>query len=324
MRQIRTGIVYQNTFPPKTGISARGAVLCCPGNRYIVNMEESIAAMKLRQMISKRGLIGLLVLCILICVVNVAGAQAETAAAEQSADVQSDLENRFNDVPTLEYNGVTYRLKNRLTSVLILGTALETEGAEIGVPRAEFVAMLVVDDNARTITPIQIDCLAPVSVEGMEAAETMRTLFSRNEDQKASADILRQGMNGLMSEEILEHYLTLDIDSLESYDAVSAPEENETPKAVMKRRLKALLAQAESASSDELNDMFVSMSDHILTDMKTGAIMKIIDKTDRYEVTDSVYVPGSYVLENEQEVFDVDEAGFLDIIVNTFYEEKIW
>jgi len=37
-----------------------------------------------------------------------------------------------------------------------------------------------------------------------------------------------------------------------------------------------------------------------------------------------VYVPGSYVLENEQEVFDVDEAGFLDIIVNTFYEEKIW
>jgi len=92
----------------------------------------------------------------------------------------------------------------------------------------------------------------------------------------------------------------------------------------MKRRLKALLAQAESANSDQLNDMFVSMSDHIVTDMKTGAIMKIIDKTDRYEVMSSVYVPGSYVLENEQEVFDVDEAGFLDIIVNTFYEEKIW
>ena len=287
-------------------------------------MEDSIAAMKLRQMISGRGLIGLLMICILICIVNVAGAQAETAAGEQSADVQSELENRFNDVPTLEYNGITYRLKNRLTTVLILGTARETEGAETGVPRAEFVAMLVVDDNAKTITPVQIDCLTPVSVEGMEAAETMRTLFSGNEDQKVSADILRQGMNGLMNEEILEHYLTLDIDSLEEYDALSAPEENETPKAVMKRRLKALLAQAESANSDQLNDMFVSMSDHIVTDMKTGAIMKIIDKTDRYEVKSSVYVPGSYVLENEQEVFDVDEAAFLDIIVNTFYEEKIW
>lgn len=280
--------------------------------------------MKLRQMISKRGLIGLLVVCILIGLVNVAGAQAETAMGEQNRDAQSDLENRFNDVPTLEYNGMTYRLKNRLTSVLILGTALETEGAEIGVPRAEFVAMLVVDDDAKTITPIQIDCLAPVSVEGMEAAEVMRTLFSKNEDQTVSADVLRQGMNGLMNEEILEHYLALDIDSLEEYDALSEPQENETPKAVMKRRLKALLAQAESASSDQLNDMFVSMSDHILTDMKTGAIMKIIDKTDRYEVKDSVYVPGDYALENEREVFDIDEAGFLEIIVNTFYEEKIW
>lgn len=283
--------------------------------------------MNIRKMISKRGLIGLLILCLLILALNVAGAQAEAVEPEDAqSSAQNELENRFSDIPTLEYNGVNYRLKNRLTTVLIMGTARETAEVDKGAVRAEFIAMLVVDDNAKTITPVQIDSLTPVAVEGMEAAEAMRTLFSAGEDQHISCDTLRQGMNGLLQAEILEHYLSLDIDALEPYDALAVVEEgdDQTPKAVMKRRLKALKAQAESSNSDELNDLFTSLSDHIVTDMKTGAIMKIIDKADRFEVLPSVYVPGAYALENEKEIFVVDEAGFQEIIINTFYEENIW
>lgn len=283
--------------------------------------------MNIRKMISKRGLIGLLILCLLILVLNVAGAQAEAVEPEDAqSSAQNELENRFSDIPTLEYNGVNYRLKNRLTTVLIMGTARETAEVDKGAVRAEFIAMLVVDDNAKTITPVQIDSLTPVAVEGMETAEPMRTLFSAGEDQHISCDMLRQGMNGLLQAEILEHYLSLDIDALEPYDALAVVEEgdDQTPKAVMKRRLEALKAQAESSNSDELNDLFTSLSDHIVTDMKTGAIMKIIDKADRFEVLPSVYVPGVYALENEKEIFVVDEAGFQEIIINTFYEENIW
>lgn len=280
-------------------------------------------------MISKRGLIGLLVIALLIGLINVAGAKAEQdpplgeIARENGA---SDLENRFSDVPTLDYNGVTYRLKNRLTTLLVMATARETAEIDQGAVRAEFIAILVVDDDARTVTPVQIDCLTPVAVEGMEKPETMRTLFSAYEDQKVAGDTLRMGLNDLLPAEIIEHHLSLDIDALEPYDALVEVDENApmTPKAVLKRRVKALMAQAESSSTSQLNDLFVSLSDHIVTDMKTGAIMKIIDKSDRYEVLPSVYVPGSYALESEVEVFDVDEAGLTEILVNTFYEESIW
>ena len=57
-------------------------------------------------------------LCLLLCFMNI-GAWAETE--------RGDLTERFSDEITVEYNGVTYRLRSRLTTVLAMGTSRTTD-----------------------------------------------------------------------------------------------------------------------------------------------------------------------------------------------------
>ena len=68
---------------------------------------------------------------------------------------RGDLAERFSDVSRIEYNGTVYSLRNRITTVLFMGIALDEE---IGAKVSDLTALVVLDDNEKKITPIRLSC----------------------------------------------------------------------------------------------------------------------------------------------------------------------
>ena len=89
-----------------------------------------------------------------------------------------------------------------------------------------------------------------------------------------------------------------------------------------KERLHAIKAKAEASTTDEINGMFNALSGYIVTDMKSGALMKIVDKLDLYEGQPTIPLP---VLEENMEDgqvrLAVDEDAVLPAVLDVFYEE---
>ena len=82
-----------------------------------------------------------------------AGAHAETVVGDPNA--------RFAGIPTLELDGVTYRLNRRLTTILLMGVDQTAEQQQEANYRnggqADFLALVVVNDSQKTIHVIQIN-----------------------------------------------------------------------------------------------------------------------------------------------------------------------
>ena len=82
-----------------------------------------------------------------------AAAHAETVVGDPSA--------RFAGIPTLELDGVTYRLNRRLTTLLLMGVDKTVDQQQDATFRnagqADFLALIAVDDNAKTVSIIQIN-----------------------------------------------------------------------------------------------------------------------------------------------------------------------
>lgn len=254
-------------------------------------------------------------LCLLLCFMNI-GAWAETE--------RGDLTERFSDEITVEYNGVTYRLRSRLTTVLAMGTSRTTDPE--GQVRVEYLAMIVVDDDLNQITPIQLDVRTLVPAADGETVQ-LRMCYGQEEDAKLNCEQVLQAVNALLPDAILEHYVALDIDGLDMYDdeeALAAAAAGDT-EALFKARLRTLQAEAESASSSELNALFNELSDYIVTDLKSGAMMRIADKVDRYDVLPTVDIAGEVTADAAGgEVYQIDTEDLLANVVSTFFEEKIW
>lgn len=77
------------------------------------------------------------------------------------AQQRGDLATRFAMEPSLTWQGETYRLRKRLTTILLLGVDQSGFESSVGSYRnggqADFQLLLVVDDNRKTITPLQLD-----------------------------------------------------------------------------------------------------------------------------------------------------------------------
>ena len=239
------------------------------------------------------------------------GISAVTANAET---VRGDLSERFNDVPKIEYEGQTYSLKNRITTVLAMGIGQD----EAGNPRTDVNFMLVVDDNAKTFSVIEIpsDTLVQVSREdGTLWNMRFQDVYAQGEDPDAGGMKTVEILNGVLGDTRVEHYLAFDAEGAAVLDIELASIED------TKERLKAMMTLVEEMDSDQLNDTYKLLGDYIITDMKSGAVMKIIDKMDRYEVLPRTTLPGAQYNANDGgTLYVADVNEILKFCVNTFYE----
>lgn len=249
----------------------------------------------------------LICLALVFCLVQAAG----FAAAET---VRGDLTERFGDIPRIEYEGQSYALKNRITTVLAMGFGTD----ESGKARSDVNFLLVIDDDAKTFSVIEIpaDTLVQVTREdGTPWNARFQDVYAMGADPDEGGLKMVEAMNGLLDEERVEHYLAFDASGAAVLDEGLADIEN------TKERLKAMKALVEEMDSDQLNDTYKLLGDYIITDMKSGAVMKVIDKMDRYEVLPRITLPGAQYNANDGGTLYVHDTNeILKLRVNAFYE----
>ena len=241
-------------------------------------------------------------------------------------DTYIDLESRFSDIPTYEYNGVTYYQKDRMTTTLILCAELPADGGQ-GAGRLEIVILLVTDDDNDTAVPIQLSAnMRAAWLEGENGEKTLGELYASCETGEAGAAMLLETVNALFPEAVAEHFFLLDIAGLPILDGAANDDVNVTGEALVER-LKKIYKGVESGQSDA-NEMLSALSGYIYTGMKSGQLMKVVDKADRYDRSSRTPFPviisdADAAAEAAAEaVLEPDLAAFEEMMISIYYEEN--
>ena len=150
-----------------------------------------------------------------------------SAAAET---VVGDLEARFADV-TLEYDGKVYRKRSRVETVLIAGIdkRVDEEPAENEYRnggQADFIMLIVIDDELDTIQPIQIsrDTMTDItvlnvmgSVSGTRYAQICLA-HSFGDGREQSCELLAEAVSGLMAGIEISDYYVMNLDGIAAFN----------------------------------------------------------------------------------------------------------
>lgn len=234
------------------------------------------------------------------------------AGAAMGETVRGDLTERFANIPQIEYGGETYYQRSRLTSLMVTGILPDEKD---GAPRTDFVAVFAIDDNEKRITPIYIDGQTTVEIEGESLP--LREVYALGEDPDENCLRMVDTVNGLLGGELLEDYMAIDLDGITAVAAFSQLEGN------TRERLHLLRLILEKIPSKQLNKMYGEISDYVVTDMKSGAVMRVLDKTDRYEIAETVDLP---VLPAQAEGDPIlpDAERILEMVIGVFYDTKLF
>lgn len=264
----------------------------------------------------------------------------------QAAFAEGDyinLDERFGDVPTYEYNGTTYYMKDRVNTTLVMCANLEGFETE-GIGAAELIVLLAIDDDSKKVLPIQFEGNTLASwVEGAEEEATLNDLFAAKTDATEGTQAMVDALNALFPSAVIENYAVLDVAGLPILDGVENNAENTSGEGLTER-LRAIKGSVEQSSTSEMNGMLDSMSDYIVTNMKSGALLKVVDKTDRYDRSKRVPFPvvGQEEAEADVEVetteapveteipeiavpLQADLEAFMQLMLEFYYEDtKMW
>ena len=135
--------------------------------------------------------------------------------------VTGDLSARF-ATQTIEYEGETYKLRSRLTTILVAGTDKVTEETTAANKyrsggQSDFIMLLVIDDNQRTITPIQISRdtmvdLTVIVITGQRAGQRYGQIALQHaygDGKELSAELLMETVSRYLLDSPIDHYVTM-------------------------------------------------------------------------------------------------------------------
>ena len=142
-------------------------------------------------------------------------------------EARGDLSVRFTQAPTVMYQGAQYQPKTRLTTLLVMGIDhASTDSAAQQTFRnggqADFLLLLVMDDAAKAITPIQIDrdTMAEVTVLGIlgniTGTRTTQICLSHGfgDGGAQSCQLTCDAVSRLLLGVGIQFYLALDLDGI--------------------------------------------------------------------------------------------------------------
>ena len=147
-----------------------------------------------------------------------AGAQAGTVVGDPNA--------RFAGIPTLELDGVTYRLNRRLTTILLMGVDKTAEQQQEANYRnggqADFLALVVVNDSQKTIHVIQInrDTMVELTVtNALGEAIGTRTgqlclSYAFGDGGESSCKMTADAVSKLLNDTPINYYVTMNLDGI--------------------------------------------------------------------------------------------------------------
>ena len=215
-----------------------------------------------------------------------------------------DLNERFSEQITYEYAGETYYLKERVKTTLVL-CANVPEDPQAGAGSVELLVILPVDDDSKLIRPIQFSPDMLVSwLEGEEQEKTFRQLFEETENAQAGCERMVEVLNALFPTAVVEQYAMLDMRGLPVLDGLEN-DGNNTAGEELIERLRAIKHEVEQGNKN-VNTMINDLSGYIVTDMNSGAMMKVADKAERYSRYRRILFP---VVGDEEETAESEDAA---------------
>ena len=145
----------------------------------------------------------------------------------QTAVVRGDLSNRFAAVPAIAYKGAYYRPFEEITSILIIGVDQHSTSAQSGIPnrnggQADYLMLLVINDDSHTVTPIQIDrdTMADITILGVLGNDTGTRVaqiclsHGFGDGQEQNCLLTQQAVSRLMLGIDIDFYITMEMDGI--------------------------------------------------------------------------------------------------------------
>lgn len=143
--------------------------------------------------------------------------------------VVGDVDARLN-AGQIEVNGEKYRPKKRLSTLLLIGTDQEEDEKAGDALRsgklADFLVLLVVDENAETITPIQIhrNTMAPINLpdpfgqdEGPQTAQICLS-YSFGDGKEQSCGLTVDAVSRYLGDIPIDNFAAMDLSGITAFN----------------------------------------------------------------------------------------------------------
>ena len=128
------------------------------------------------------------------------------------------------DQETVEVDGVTYRKKSRLTTILVMGVDHDTQDSyeyrKAG--QADFLRLVVLDDADKTVQQLQIDrdTMTPVTVLGLlgdryePVTEQICLGYAFGDGRETSCEVTVEAVGNLLGGQTIDQYLAMGLDGI--------------------------------------------------------------------------------------------------------------
>ncbi len=171
------------------------------------------------------SLIAFMLLMVLIGVINSVGQSLEKNS--QAVETHGDLSDRFAEVPAVEYKGAFYRPYEKITNILMIGVDQYSTVKDSGVSyrnggQADYLLLLVINDDTQTITSLQInrDTMAAVTILGVLGDETgtrvVQICLSHGfgDGKEQSCLLTEKAVSGLLHGIDIDFYIAMEMDGI--------------------------------------------------------------------------------------------------------------
>ncbi len=129
------------------------------------------------------------------------------------------------DTETCEVNGVLYRRRKNLTSILVMGVDRDSDAvseSSYDGGQADFQRLIVIDSDAQTVRQLKIDrdTLAEVTVLGLLGTpigtQTMQISLAHGfgDGKEQSCEYAKEAVEGLLNGESIDFYLAMNLDGI--------------------------------------------------------------------------------------------------------------
>ena len=128
------------------------------------------------------------------------------------------------DQETVEVDGVTYRKKSRLTTILVMGVDHDTQDSyeyrKAG--QADFLRLVVLDDADKTVQQLQIDrdTMTPVTVLGLlgdryePVTQQICLGYAFGDGRQTSCEVTVEAVENLLGGQAIDQYLAMGLDGI--------------------------------------------------------------------------------------------------------------
>ena len=128
------------------------------------------------------------------------------------------------DQETVEVDGVTYRKKSRLTTILVMGVDHDTQDSyeyrKAG--QADFLRLMVLDDADKTVQQLQIDrdTITPVTVLGLlgdryePVTQQICLGYAFGDGRQTSCEVTVEAVENLLGGQEIDQYLAMGLDGI--------------------------------------------------------------------------------------------------------------